>query len=173
MGRKRIDCPLKNCKQCGEPLTRKMYGEQLESRPGFARRKYCNLICSGLASAKKTVGLAALRWRTRAIHGLAKACLKCGGDRLLGIHHLDENPENNAPENVTTLCASCHTRWHWRHGKKPWSTSPPCSVCGETSRLRGMCQRHAARFRKYGDPLLTKRRGAGGRFCLVRLSPSD
>lgn len=107
---------------------------------------------------------------------LKPACESCASERQRQIHHLDGDPSNNDPANVQTLCASCHTRWHWQHGKPatPKSRVGPCSVCGAPVQKAGMCQKHYQRLRKYGDALLTKRRhGYGGPYSLVRLSMPD
>ena len=42
-------------------------------------------------------------------------CVKCG-DEKSERHHIDDNPLNNAPENVMPLCRRCHTL---EHGKRP------------------------------------------------------
>ncbi|MFA6605127.1 MAG: HNH endonuclease signature motif containing protein [Patescibacteria group bacterium] len=39
-------------------------------------------------------------------------CDRCGGSTGLEIHHIDHNPSNNAPSNLTTLCIKHH---HARH----------------------------------------------------------
>jgi len=42
------------------------------------------------------------------------ACLACGAaqsrTRGLAVHHIDENRANNHPDNLATLCDSCHSR---------------------------------------------------------------
>jgi hypothetical protein len=37
----------------------------------------------------------------------------------LQLHHVDHDHENHAPDNLMTLCASCHTRWHHEHEGHP------------------------------------------------------
>lgn len=165
--------PQKFCAWCGEPLLRKRYGTQLEDRSVFMRRKFCDLKCFAEAKTSAEPSLAALRKRHQKNVQKGSTCANCGTKQLLGLHHFDGDPANNSPENVTTLCASCHTRWHWEHGKVPAQVSPPCRVCGKKSRGHSMCQKHWLRFKQYGDPLLTKRLGAGGQFYLVRVSPSE
>ena len=39
-------------------------------------------------------------------------CLICGKEYGLNVHHKDENRNNNQPENLVTLCNSCHLRVH-------------------------------------------------------------
>src|SRR5689334_9677591 len=43
------------------------------------------------------------------------ACAVCHatrGKRALPVHHIDENPANNTPTNLITLCHACHTTYH-------------------------------------------------------------
>lgn len=42
-------------------------------------------------------------------------CEKCG-DEKSERHHIDDDPQNNAPENIMALCRRCHTI---EHGKAP------------------------------------------------------
>lgn len=42
-------------------------------------------------------------------------CVKCGKGKA-ERHHIDDNPLNNAPENIMALCRRCHTI---EHGKRP------------------------------------------------------
>ena len=39
-------------------------------------------------------------------------CECCGYDRVLDLHHIDENHNNNSPENHAVLCPNCHARIH-------------------------------------------------------------
>jgi hypothetical protein len=167
----RKSVPVKQCAQCGADLHRKTYNGRLEDRPIFLRRKYCDLTCAGRAHRKPDQTGQEARSRKRSRHLLKPVCEACGTAQLLQTHHLDGDPRNNEPSNVQTLCASCHARWHWQHGKTP-RRPKPCVVCGQPSRRAGMCQKHYQRFHKYGDPLLTKRH-IGRPYCLVRLSPLD
>ena len=48
-------------------------------------------------------------------------CQLCGepqGDRALSIHHIDYDKRNCNPNNLTTLCASCHTKTNFN--RKYW-----------------------------------------------------
>jgi len=92
----------------------------------------------------------------------SKTCQECGSTNLVGIHHKDRNPLNNSNENLVTLCASCHTKLHWKEGKKPWKERQSCKVCGKPAKGHGLCLMHYQRWKKYGDPLLTKRFGRRG-----------
>jgi len=40
------------------------------------------------------------------------------GHGYLVVHHLDGNKQNSDPQNLITLCNSCHTRWHRSHSRE-------------------------------------------------------
>lgn len=160
--------PEKTCAYCGEKLERKRIGGRLEDRTIFLKRKYCNRICMARAFIQEDVTKDALHKRARIFVG--KTCEMCGATENLEVHHKDSDPANNALGNRMTLCDSCHTKWHWQHGKKPWKRQSVCRICGEPARKLDMCQKHYQRYRKYGDSLLTKKRRGSG-YELVRELP--
>jgi len=41
-------------------------------------------------------------------------CAVCDRDEGLHIHHKDNNPKNNSPENLIVLCSVCHKKVHMR-----------------------------------------------------------
>lgn len=129
------------------------------------RRVYCDRACMAAGMVREDVSLAAHRWRAQRARG--ESCAECGTTEGLHAHHRDGDPSNDAPENIETLCASCHLKWHWRHGKKS-KPRAMCSVCGEPARKRGLCDRHFQRWKKYGDPRLTKKKAGAHGFVLVR-----
>lgn len=170
MPRPRLPDPIKLCAACGKQLFRKRYGKNVEDRTVFAKRKYCDKLCMAAGMMQDQPTLAALRKRAKGLAG--QNCQECGTTGKLQVHHIDMNPANNEPSNIMTLCAACHTSWHWKQGNhreliclKP----SPCGVCGKVyPRLwLGMCQKHYQRFKKYGDPLITKQ-WTGLCFGLVR-----
>lgn len=95
------------------------------------------------------------------------ACEKCGAVSRLGLHHIDNDRTNNSPENLLTLCPSCHTSWHWANGKTPWRRHPStCGVCGKRAARRGLCNTHLIRWKRHGSPYHKKRK-IGSRWTLV------
>lgn len=110
-------------------------------------------------------------------------CQHCGiKDDENHAHHVA--PRSRRPDlkyvvsNGKTLCNSCHT-WVHHHPKEATALGLlsdasyeayakkdpiPCSVCGSTKRHAGFgfCVMHYKRFKKYGDPLLTKPKGTPG-----------
>ena len=43
-----------------------------------------------------------------------KECVICGEDKIIAVHHLDEDKSNNDPENLIPLCPTHHQYWHSR-----------------------------------------------------------
>jgi predicted nucleic acid-binding Zn ribbon protein len=41
-----------------------------------------------------------------------KKCIVCGEDKIVGVHHYDENHKNNLPENLIPLCPTHQTYMH-------------------------------------------------------------
>jgi len=105
----------KFCAHCSTPLERKRYNGTLESNNVFRRGKYCDLRCFGMNKRKTAPTKSALYKRAAKLR--KPLCENCGTSSSLDLHHIDHNPSNNQPSNVMTLCSSCHTSWHWRHGK--------------------------------------------------------
>lgn len=100
------------CEACGTPLRRKRYGGRLEDRGVFLRRRNCSQSC---ANSRQEVTKDAHHWRARKHR--RNACQECGATSALHVHHNDRDPANNDPANLTTLCASCHLRRHWREDR--------------------------------------------------------
>lgn len=44
-----------------------------------------------------------------------KKCIVCGEDKIVAVHHLDENHSNNDPANLIPLCPTHHQYWHSRY----------------------------------------------------------
>ena len=43
-----------------------------------------------------------------------KECVVCGENKIVEVHHMDENRNNNSPENLIPLCPNHHQYWHSR-----------------------------------------------------------
>jgi 5-methylcytosine-specific restriction endonuclease McrA len=142
--------------------------------PNWNRRRFCSVACAAKHRYRNAPLSKSLIYRKAARSiPLGSACQHCGRSEVsLDKHHIDENPLNNDPENVMTLCDSCHTKLHWRLGKKR-NPRASCSVCGKPASRRGYCQKHWFRFAKYGNPLTTKKSLGPGKFALVQVSPND
>lgn len=54
-------------------------------------------------------------YRTTCFSFHVRACVVCGENKILDVHHLDGDHENNTPENLIPLCPTHHQYWHSRY----------------------------------------------------------
>ena len=110
-----VEAP-KPCRGCGTEMTRKTFNGRLEDLGVFKRRQFCGRPCQRAHAQRPTIKPKSYHWRARRYR--ESACSDCGATERLQVHHLDGNPANNIRGNLMTLCISCHTKWHWRNGKR-------------------------------------------------------
>ena len=100
----------KECETCGTFFYRKrLNGGRMEDLTAFKKRRFCCLSC---ANSQTKGGNSRSAMNVQARKHLKTMCECCGSPLRLVIHHIDEDWTNNAPENLQTLCDSCHKSWH-------------------------------------------------------------
>ena len=105
--------PPQRCDHCGALMERKRFNGTLESLSNFLHRRYCDRACMAAAFVKDAPSHEdTFHWRARRLRG--RACESCGATTKLHAHHIDGNEANNSPENIQTLCATCHITHHHR-----------------------------------------------------------
>jgi 5-methylcytosine-specific restriction protein A len=67
----------------------------------------------GLSSRRAAMLVAAVGKCTRCDHD--------GSQSRLGVHHIDRDKRNQAPENLEVLCHSCHMQEHAKAGETGWN----------------------------------------------------
>lgn len=157
------------CRFCEKRMERKRMGSSgtLESRSIFRRRKYCDQKCMASALTGRIRVLSINNSRRQSAKARRECCEQCGSVKLLHVHHMDENPLNNTPSNLKTLCLRCHFKWHWTHGKMSVRQRKPCLLCDRPSRSHGYCWKHLHRVRRHGDPLVVKRGNQNGTYTVI------
>jgi len=148
--------PLKHCASCQLKLERKRYNGVLESNLAFRRRKYCDQACMAAGQEGVIKTLNATNSRRQAQKTVKPQCEMCSRMGRLHVHHRDENPMNNDPSNLQTLCGSCHRLSHSPNCMGTPLQRKPCAHCSRPTAQRGLCWTHLTRFRKYGDAMMTK-----------------
>ncbi len=100
--------PPKPCEWCGKLMERPRFANgKLEAPTMFARRRFCSLSC---AASKPSANKNTLHKRARKLRALR--CEACLTTKRLQAHHLDQDVQNNAANNIQTLCKYCHDFWH-------------------------------------------------------------
>lgn len=150
--------PEKSCMRCGSPLQRKRYNKTLEDMGRFQRRKFCSLRC---ANSRGIRSQSFAQQHVISAKFVKPQCESCGKTTRLHVHHVNGNWKDHRAENLKTLCCGCHLSLH--NKKEP----KPCKHCSQNSRKHGMCQKHFQRWKKYGDPFLTKVK-INGKYTLTR-----
>lgn len=151
MAMPRKPTPERYCENCGERLERKrLPSGALESLLHFNRRKYCDQSCMAMGFRAKPKTFKSKHTGRQHAREMVPTgpCERCGVPNALDVHHRNENPLDNSPENLERICRSCHVRHHQPKGF--------CTVCGKPQKGLGYCEKHYQRFKKWGDPLLTK-----------------
>lgn len=124
--------PPKPCEHCGGMMERKMFSGRMEDSSIFAKRRFCNRQCMAGAMMKSPEELTRRGLLGRARLLLKSACERCGTKQKLSIHHYDRNWRNNSPENLITLCSSCHTKLHHETGDIVKRLTPKsCPICAK------------------------------------------
>lgn len=54
-------------------------------------------------------------YRTICFHYHKKECIICGEDKIVSVHHYDENHDNNEITNLVPLCPTHHQYVHSRY----------------------------------------------------------
>jgi hypothetical protein len=92
-------------------------GKEFEAQKGHPREKMtCSYACSNshFRSGKDNPNFKNGKYNYRTICFLyhEKKCVICGEDKIVGVHHLNEDHQDNRPENLIPLCPTHHSYWH-------------------------------------------------------------
>jgi len=105
------------CIECGRPTT--MIGVRCRSCASKMHNSKWNTQQAMIAADSTDASKSTARQRWACQKDKKDYCERCGIDIetgvRLGIHHIDRNPYNNAPENKMTLCQQCHMFIHHRY----------------------------------------------------------
>lgn len=76
----------------------------------------CSYACSNTYFARKRNKPEKYKnYRTICFYNHDKKCVVCGEDKIVEVHHMDENNKNNDPKNLVPLCPTHHQYWHSRY----------------------------------------------------------
>jgi hypothetical protein len=109
-----IENHSKQCVNCGNEFT--FVGRRQTKK--YEKALYCSRSCSN--SRKEWWNKDGNSYRSNSYRSVARRnhefmCYICGFDKIVAIHHIDENKKNNDPSNLIPLCPNhhemCHSRW--------------------------------------------------------------
>ena len=99
-------------KEC--PVCKSMF----ETKKGHVKEKEtCSYSCSNTYFRS---GANNPNWKIEAYRSTCflyheKKCVICGEEKIIDVHHFDEDRGNNSPENLIPLCPTHHMYWHSRY----------------------------------------------------------
>lgn len=161
MGRPAKAAAAKQCKACHAAMTRKRINGRLEDLGVFSRRIYCDQACMAKGMVKEQC-VSISHSRLKASRLVKPQCERCGVVGRLHVHHKDEDPFNNTPSNLMTLCPRCHRQSHSPNFMADGETRKPCKHCARPSVKAGLCSSHLSRRQRFGNPLAVKIKTASG-----------
>jgi hypothetical protein len=111
--RKGLRCKYKTierkCPVCGKEFKTKEGNKE--------ERKTCSYSCSNklFRSGPDNGNWKEHAYRSTCFHHHEKRCIICKEDKIVEVHHFDENKQNNDPGNLIPLCPTHHQYWHSRY----------------------------------------------------------
>lgn len=95
--------PLKECPVCGT----------MHSKGGVT----CSYGCSNtfFRSGKNNPNWGENNYRHICFEAHGKKCIVCGEEKILAVHHLNENHNDNRAENLVPLCPTHHQYVHSKY----------------------------------------------------------
>lgn len=99
----------KDCVKCGEVYT--VFGRERTKK--VTESRFCSRSCAN--NRQEYWNDNATNYRTLCFQNNPKACRICGFDKIVVVHHMDENHHNNAINNLIPLCPNHHEMFHSKH----------------------------------------------------------
>lgn len=99
----------KLCEKCGQPF---VWTGRRKTK-AFDRARFCSRSCANSRQDYWDKNIS--NYRTVAFKHNKKECVICGFDKIVEVHHIDENNKNNSPENLIPLCPNHHRMYHSKH----------------------------------------------------------
>jgi hypothetical protein len=96
---------IKLCKVCEKPI------KDYKKSKGTCSHSCSNKLFSHLRNKpEKYKRYTTLCWKEH-----KKECIICGENKIVAVHHMNEDHEDNRPENLVPLCPTHHTYMHSKY----------------------------------------------------------
>lgn len=105
-----IEQHAKICNCCGKQF---VFEGRLKTK-AYERAKFCSRSCANNRQVWWNDNIS--HYRTIAFKHWKEECAICGFNKIVAVHHIDENKVNNNPRNLIPLCPNhhemVHSKWH-------------------------------------------------------------
>lgn len=105
----------KICQSCNKEFT---FKGRLKTKK-FEDAKFCSRSCANNRQTTWDIKIKNgesngkfVRYREVAFRNHGAKCVVCGFDKIVDVHHLDHNRDNNTKENLIPLCPNHHLMIH-------------------------------------------------------------
>ena len=99
----------KECKRCSKEF---IFEGRIKTK-AYERANFCSRSCAN--SRQEWWNSNATNYKTIALQHWKHECVICGFDKIVAIHHIDENHNNNDPQNLIPLCPNHHEMVHSKY----------------------------------------------------------
>ena len=103
------------CSCCGVNFTVKEREKQFPIKDKYFCSRKCSNSIGGKAKSDKYHYDEVAHYTTVAWRYHERKCLVCGEDKVVAVHHYNENHKDNRPENLVPLCPTHHHYMHSKH----------------------------------------------------------
>ena len=105
---------IKVCEKCNDKFT----WTGRKKTKSFKQARFCSRSCAnhrgnGLEHKRPLTFYVSICFAH-----FEKKCIHCGHDKIVSVHHLDENRKNNDVRNLVPLCMNCHMMIHKKEYKE-------------------------------------------------------
>lgn len=117
-----VEKHTKTCNRCAaEYIFTGRKHTKLYEKSRFCSRSCANHRGSGLEWANTHKERSLTHYRTLCFMNWERSCAICGFDKIVAVHHIDENHQNNDIRNLIPLCPNHHHMVHsneWKNETK-------------------------------------------------------
>jgi len=127
---RRFGPKINHTKQCAACEKEFLYLGRKNTKQ-FNEARFCCRSCAN--NRQEWWNENATHYATIAFQHHERRCVICGFDKVVAVHHIDENKKNNDPSNLIPLCPNHHEMYHsrWKPEVEPfikeWQNKFICS----------------------------------------------
>ncbi len=104
-----------DCKSCSKKFVVVEREKLFPKKTKYFCSRSCANSVGGTVKAEKYHTDDSARYTTVAWRHHEKKCVVCGEDKVIAVHHFNENHNDNRPENLVPMCPTHHQYMHSKY----------------------------------------------------------